>query len=76
MSLLAGFAVYFVIWWMVLFCILPLNVKSQAETGEVAKGTEPGAPAAPQLARKAVITSIVAFVIFLGVYVLWDWIDI
>ena len=53
MSPLAAFAVYFVIWWTVLFCVLPLNVQSQSETGNVTTGTEPGAPVAPQLWRKA-----------------------
>lgn len=76
MSVLAGFAVYFVIWWTVLFCILPLNIRSQAESGEVAHGTEPGAPVAPQLVRKALITSAVALVIFAGVYVGWNYFDI
>ncbi len=76
MSFLAGFAVYFIIWWTVLFCVLPLNIQSQFEKGVVEKGTEPGAPVSPQLARKAAITSIIALVIFTGVYVLWDLVDI
>jgi predicted secreted protein len=76
MSLLAAFAVYFVIWWTVLFCILPLDIRSQAEAGDVAHGTEPGAPVAPQLARKALITSAVALVVFAGVYVGWNYLDV
>jgi predicted secreted protein len=73
MSLLGAFAVYFVIWWTVLFCILPMNIRSQIETGEVVSGTEPGAPASPQLLRKAAITSLVSFGVFAVVYVLWVW---
>lgn len=76
MSLLAAFAVYFVIWWTVLFCILPLDIRSQAEAGEITRGTEPGAPVAPQLARKAVITSFAALVVFAGVYVGWNYLDV
>jgi predicted secreted protein len=76
MSLLAAVAVYFVIWWTVLFCILPLDIRSQAEGGDVAHGTEPGAPVAPQLARKALITSFVALVVFAGVYVGWNYLDV
>ncbi|MFY8038717.1 MAG: DUF1467 family protein [Bosea sp. (in: a-proteobacteria)] len=76
MSLLAAFAVYFVIWWTVLFCILPLDIRSQAEAGEVTHGTEPGAPVAPQLVRKALITSAVALVVFAGVYVGWNYLDV
>jgi predicted secreted protein len=76
MSPLAAFAVYFVIWWTVLFCVLPLNVQSQSETGNVTMGTEPGAPVAPQLWRKAIITSIVSVPVFAIVYVLWVWADL
>jgi predicted secreted protein len=76
MSPLAAFAVYFVIWWVVLFCVLPLNIRSQSEAGEVTSGTEPGAPVSPHLGRKALITSVIALVVFALVYVLWVWADL
>ena len=37
-------AIYFVIWWVVLFVTLPFGVRSQHEDGEGAPGTDPGAP--------------------------------
>jgi predicted secreted protein len=52
------------------------DIRSQAEAGEITHGTEPGAPVAQQLARKAVITSFVALVVFAGVYVGWNYLDI
>ena len=73
MSLWAAMAIYFIIWWTVLFCVLPLNVQSQAEKGDVVAGSEPGAPAEPQLLRKAGLTTIVAAVVFVFVYVIWVW---
>lgn len=76
MSPLAAFAVYFVIWWVVLFCVLPLNIQSQSETGEVTAGTEPGAPVSPQLRKKAIITSVIALGVFAVVNVLWVWADL
>jgi predicted secreted protein len=69
----AALAVYFVIWWTVLFCVLPLNVRSQVEAGERLQGTDPGAPVSPELGRKAIITSVVSLVVFAVVYVLWVW---
>ena len=36
-------AIYFTIWWIVLFAILPWGVRSQHEDGEVVAGTDPGA---------------------------------
>ena len=45
MSLTTAIAIYFIIWWVVLFAVLPFGVRSQEESGEVAPGTDPGAPA-------------------------------
>ncbi len=53
MTISGAIALYFIIWWTVLFAILPFGVKSQAETGEVTAGTEPGAPVAPAMLKKA-----------------------
>ncbi len=75
MSVTAALAIYFIIWWTLLFCVLPLNVRSQAETGEVAEGTEPGAPADPQLLRKAAITTVLSAIVFAVVFVIWTWVD-
>jgi predicted secreted protein len=64
MSIATGLAIYFIIWWMVLFAVLPFGVRSQQESGDVAPGSDPGAPALPQLARKLVWTTVVAGVVF------------
>lgn len=68
MSLLSSVAIYFVIWWLVLFVVLPFGVRSQHEMGDVTLGTEHGAPHEPYLLRKAVATTILAGLIFAGVY--------
>jgi predicted secreted protein len=53
-------ALYFVIWWTVLFVALPIGVRSQHETGDVVRGSEPGAPSAPNLRFKALLTTLLA----------------
>ena len=55
------------IWWVVLFTVLPWGVKA-AEHPE--KGHADGAPERPMLWRKAAITTLVACVVWLGVYAL------
>jgi predicted secreted protein len=70
-TITSGLAIYFVIWWLVLFAVLPWGVRSQAEQGEVVTGSDPGAPAIPYLGRKLVWTtavSAVAFAAFAVVY--------
>ena len=71
MTIVGGMALYFVIWWTVLFAVLPFGVRSQSEDGGVIDGTEPGAPVLPGLLRKALITSAIAAVVFLGVWYVW-----
>ena len=57
-------AVFFTIWWILLFAVLPFGVQSQHETAEIVPGSDPGAPVAPRLVVKALWTtglSVVAF---------------
>jgi predicted secreted protein len=60
-----GVALYFVIWWILLFAVLPFGVRSQAESGEVIHGSEPGAPALPALREKAIWTTLVASIVLI-----------
>jgi len=64
MSLATSIAIYFIIWWVVLFAVLPWGVRSQQEHGTVIPGSDPGAPAIPGLKRKLVWTTIVAAAVF------------
>jgi len=57
-------AIYFLIWWLTLFAVLPWGVRSQQESGEVSPGTDPGAPAISRVLRKLIWTTIVATAIF------------
>lgn len=69
MALGSALAIYFIIWWLVLFAVLPFGVKSQEEAGDaIEPGSMPGAPSRPMLVRKAVATTLIAGVIFAGVY--------
>ena len=68
MSLVSSLAIYFVIWWLVLFAVLPFGVRSQHEADDVTLGTDHGAPHQPLLVKKAAVTTIIAAVVFAGVY--------
>ena len=68
MSLVFAVAIYFVIWWIVLFAILPFGVTTQHEAGEITPGTAESAPIAPKLRPKLLATTIVSGVIFAIIY--------
>lgn len=69
MSIFGALAIYFIIWWLVLFTILPWGAYSPHERGEtVEKGMAPSAPVRPNLLWKFIITTIVSAVVFALVY--------
>jgi predicted secreted protein len=71
MSWPTAIAIYFLIWWVVLFAILPWGVRSQHESGAVEPGTDPGAPAIPKLGKKLIWTTVVSFAVFALCYVVY-----
>lgn len=76
MGWFVGFVVYALVWWTLLFCILPIGVQPQAQ-GVLEEGGWRGAPAAPRLGRKLVWTTLLSGVIWLGIWALVesDWIS-
>ena len=44
MSLTLGIAIYVLLWWVVLFAVLPLGVRTQGEDGVTVPGTPESAP--------------------------------
>jgi predicted secreted protein len=63
MGWITAVAVYVVVWWIVIFAVLPWGVKPIESNDQ---GFDPGAPQNPRLLRKIVITTIVTTVIWLA----------
>lgn len=53
-------AIYFTVWWLVLFAVLPFGVRAD-ENPE--PGNAPGAPVAPMLGKKFLWTTIISAVL-------------
>jgi predicted secreted protein len=64
MAISTAIAIYFLIWWIVLFAVLPWGVRNQEESGDIVPGTDPGAPAVHTVWKKLLWTTIVASVVF------------
>jgi len=67
-----AFAIYFVIWWIVLFLTLPFGVRSQHEDGEGPPGTDPGAPITTQMGRKMIWTTVISAVLLAVAWLAYD----
>jgi predicted secreted protein len=63
MTIATGIAIYLTIWWTILFAILPIGVKSFAESGIDPEGGDPGAPVNPNLKRKFITTTWVSAIL-------------
>lgn len=61
MSVIGGVIAYLLIWWVLLFTVLPWGATSAHEAGEeVLPGNDPSAPMVSRMGRKLLITTIIA----------------
>jgi len=70
MSLISALAIYFVIWWLTLFLVLPWGVHTQAEADDVVPGSAPSAPMNPHLGRKIFANTLISAAIFAIFYLI------
>jgi predicted secreted protein len=63
MPLLTAFAIYFIVWWLCLFIVLPFRVRNQVDDGEWIHGTERGAPVLVRFWPKLLATTLLAAVV-------------
>jgi predicted secreted protein len=66
MSWLSGIFVYLLIWWTALFVVLPIGTRPVDLAAE--DGGWRGAPERPMILRKVVGTTILAAILWLGVF--------
>ncbi len=67
MGWVSGIALYFMIWWVLLFAVLPWGI--ERNDGSV-KGADPGAPQRHNLAKKFMINTVLAAIVWLVIYAL------
>jgi predicted secreted protein len=77
MSIGLAIAIYFIVWWTVLFAVLPIGLRTQEEEGHVVPGTPESAPARPRFLLIIALTSLVSALVFALIYavVVWQVID-
>ncbi len=65
MSWVTGIIVFLIMWWVVLFAVLPWGVQPEHDPEE---GHMPGAPKKPMMVRKVIATTLVTAVLWLVAY--------
>jgi predicted secreted protein len=69
MGWVTGIAVYVVIWWIVIFMVLPWGVQTIG-LEDIVKGHASSAPKRPRLLRKMAATTVVAAVLWTAFYLI------
>jgi predicted secreted protein len=68
MQWLGSIFIYIVLWWVVVFTVLPWGVRRQENPGP---GHDPGAPAVTNIKMKLLITTLITFLIWgIGVFLI------
>ena len=62
------FAEYFICWWITLFIVLPIGLRTQADENEVVNGTVKSAPARFRFGRIFLMTTVIAAVVYAAWY--------
>ncbi len=68
MGIAGSLVVIIIAWWIAFVGMLSVGVRPQVEAGEITEGTDPGAPVAPKLGRKALWATLVALVVWVLLY--------
>ena len=64
MAITSAMVLFAVVWFMVLFIVLPIGRRTQGDEGEVVPGTQAGAPVNFNLRRTVVIVTAISLVIW------------
>ena len=64
MAITSAVVMFAVIWFLVLFVVIPIRLETQGDRGMVLRGTHAGSPADPQMWKRARITTLVTLVLW------------
>lgn len=64
MSITAAIVLYVVIWFVTMFVVLPIGLRTQGDEGEIVPGTHAGAPADFKLGRTMIIVTIIGTIVW------------
>ena len=60
MSITSALVLYVVIWFLTFLVVIPIRLRTQGDVGEIVPGTMAGSPHEHHLKKKALITTVVA----------------
>jgi len=68
LSITGSIVIFVIIWWIVFFSLLPIDVNRNKKTQ--IEGEDPGSPENPKIIKKFIYTTIISTIVFLIIYYL------
>ncbi len=68
MSITGSIVIFVILWWIVFFSLLPIDVNRKRQ--DIVKGTDPGAPENPKMLKKIILSTLITSLIFIILYLL------
>ena len=68
MSITGALIIYVLIWWIIFFSLLPIDVDRKHK--EMVEGADKGSPENPKIIKKIIYTTIITSIIFIGIFML------
>ncbi len=73
MTITAAIVLFAVIWFLTLFVVLPIGLRTQGEAGDVVPGTPSSAPANPRMRRKFVLVTVITLGLWIPLCAFIQW---
>lgn len=70
MDIVSGIVVFMIVWWTIIFCVLPLGMSSTQEIAEEDEYLAPGAPKNVNIKQKFILTTFITIAVWIVIYVL------
>ena len=68
MSITGSIIIFVLIWWIIFFSLLPIDVDRKHK--EMVEGVDKGSPENPKIIKKIIYTTIITSIIFIGIFML------
>ena len=68
MSITGSLIIFVLIWWIIFFSLLPIDVDRKHK--KMVEGADKGSPENPKIIKKIIYTTIITSIIFIGIFML------
>jgi len=68
MSITGSLIIFVLIWWIIFFSLLPIDVNRKHE--KMVEGADKGSPENPKILKKIIYTTVITSIIFIGIFML------